>query len=345
VTKVISYTLGELASLLKVALEGDERCVIDGLASLQDAQAGKLSFLSNPVYISQLADTRASAVILSADMANACRTNKLISPQPYVSYARASQLFDRAAVKHSGVHASACVDKTAILGKDCYIAANAVVEAGVVIGNSSYIGPGSVIGEGSRVGARCRFHANVTLYHDVSVGDHVELHSGVVIGADGFGFAFNGRESVKIAQLGSVIIGSHVEIGACSTIDRGALENTVIEDGVKIDNQVQIGHNCKIGEHTVICGCSAVAGSVRIGRYCVLGGGSGVVGHIHIADRVKLSAMSLVSQSIDEAGTYSSGTGLMETTVWKKNIVRFRQLDSISKRLAKLEKKLPRGKA
>jgi UDP-3-O-[3-hydroxymyristoyl] glucosamine N-acyltransferase len=181
-------------------------------------------------------------------------------------------------------------------------------------------------------------YPNVTVYHDVAIGDAVVLHSSVVIGADGFGFAFDGRRSVKIAQLGGVRIGNDVEIGAGSTVDRGALDDTIIEQGVKIDNQVQIAHNCIVGEHTIICGCSAIAGSTSIGRYCTIGGGVGIIGHLRIADKVMISAMSLVSQSIGESGIYSSGTGLLESKEWKRNIVRFRQLDDMAKRLRELEK-------
>ena len=179
---------------------------------------------------------------------------------------------------------------------------------------------------------------NVTLYHRVTLGENVEIHSGAVLGADGFGFAFDGSKSVKIQQLGAVNIGDDVEIGACTTIDRGALEDTVISNGVKIDSQVQIAHNCKIGEHTIICGCVGLAGSVTIGKYCIMGGGSGAVGHISIANKVQVSAMSLVSQSILEAGMYSTGTIQAKTSEWKRNAIRFQQLDSIAKRLKEIEK-------
>ncbi len=342
-TQTKTYTLGRLASLLQVELQGDENCVIDGLATLQSAGPGKLSFLSNPAYSSQLAGTKASAVIVDAAMASACPGNKLISKLPYVTYAQASWLFDVREKVQSEVHASACVHESVRLAKNVSIGARAVIEAGAEIGEGSVIGPGCVIGSGCHVGRNCHLHANVTLYHRVTLGNNVEIHSGAVLGADGFGFAFDGSKSVKIAQLGAVVVGDDVEIGACTTIDRGALDDTVIEQGVKLDNQVQIGHNCTIGAHTVICGCTAIAGSTRIGKYCVLGGGSGVVGHIHIADRVRVSAMSLVSKSIDVVGTYSSGTGLMETLIWKRNIVRFRQLDEMAARLKKLERHSQEG--
>jgi len=199
------------------------------------------------------------------------------------------------------------------------------------------IGAGCYVGENVSLGKACKLHSNVTLYHGVVLGKNVKIHSGSVVGADGFGFAFDGSKSVKIHQLGGVKIGDDVEIGAGSTIDRGALEDTEIGNGVKIDNQVQIGHNCKIGEHTIICGCAGIAGSVTIGKYCIMGGGSGVVGHIAIADKVQVSAMSLVSQSIPEPGMYSTGTIQAKTSQWKRNAIRFQQLDSIAKRLKEIE--------
>lgn len=336
-TNAKTYTLGTLAELLQVELIGDPDCVIDGLATLQQASPGKLGFLSNPSYAKQLSNCKASAVIIAPRHIEACKLNKLVSETPYVIYARASQLFDNSLSASSTVHSTAVVNEYAELADDVSIGPNAVIEADVVIGPGSNIGPGCIVGEGSLIGEGCQLYSNVTIYHRVKLGNRVVIHSGAVIGADGFGFAFDGEKSIKIAQLGSVQIADDVEVGAGTTIDRGALDDTVIEQGVKIDNQVQIGHNCIIGAHSVICGCAAIAGSVVIGKYCVLGGGSGVVGHIRIADRVKVSAMSLVSQAIDTAGTYSSGTGIMETARWKKNIVRFRQLDDISKRLRSME--------
>jgi UDP-3-O-[3-hydroxymyristoyl] glucosamine N-acyltransferase len=332
------YTLGELAGLLDVQLHGDPSIPITGLATLKSATAGQLSFLSNPRYATQLASCRASAVIIDPEFASACPSAQLLSASPYVTYARASQLFAPARPVLPGIHSTACVDESAQIGAQVSIGANAVIEADVVIGAGSVIGAGTYVGARSRIGRDCMLYPNVTVYHDVSIGDSVVLHSSVVIGADGFGFAFDGRRSVKIAQLGGVQIGNDVEIGAGSTVDRGALDDTIIEQGVKIDNQVQIAHNCIVGEHTIICGCSAIAGSTSIGRYCTIGGGVGIIGHLRIADKVMISAMSLVSQSIGESGIYSSGTGLLESKEWKRNIVRFRQLDDMAKRLRELEK-------
>ena len=333
-----SYTLGEIASLLNLKLVGDGQCVINGIGTLKSASSGQLSFLSNPAYIDQLGACQASAVIVEEKHAEAFVSNVLISSSPYVSFAEATALFDDSPEPESGVHASAYVNDAVDLPDSVSIGANAVVEAGVIIGENCVIGPGCYLGNKAKLGSNCYLHSNVSLYHRVAIGNNAIIHSGAVIGADGFGFAFDGEKSVKIRQLGSVKIGDDVEIGACTTIDRGALEDTVICDGVKIDNQVQIGHNVTIGQHSVICGSAGVSGSVTIGKYCVLGGASGTVGHISIADKVRVSAMSLVSESITEPGTYSSGTWHMKTSQWKRSNIRFQQLDSITKRLKELEK-------
>lgn len=334
-----SYTLGALADLLGVRLVGDEDCLINGLATLATGVPGKLCFLSNPAYVRQLAECRASAVIIEEKFADACPVSKLISLAPYVSFAQATQLFDSTPIPPRGIHPSATVASSARLADNVSIGPNAVIEAGVSLDSGTCVGAGTFIGEGCQIGVNCRLFANVTLYHGVRLGNNVIVHSGTTIGADGFGFAFDGQKSVKIHQLGGVLVGDNVEIGASSTIDRGAIEDTIIEQGVKIDNQVQIGHNARIGEHTVICGCAAVAGSAEVGRYCVLGGGTGVVGHIRIVDRVRVSAMSLVTKSITEAGDYSSGTGIVSAPQWRRNAIRFNQLDSMAKRLRRLESK------
>jgi UDP-3-O-[3-hydroxymyristoyl] glucosamine N-acyltransferase len=332
VRKPTVYTLAELAVLLDVQMQGDPALVIDGLSSLKSAVPGKLSFLSNRSYANQLADCRASAVIIAPELSADCKIAQLLSSSPYVTYAKASQLFAPVSNTVPGIHAAACVHPSATIGQRVTIDCHAVVEAGAIIGSDCHISAGVFIGQNAVLGAGCKIYPNATIYHDVRIGNNAVIHASAVIGADGFGFAFDGKRSIKIAQLGSVNIGDDVEIGA------GALDDTVIEQGVKIDNQVQIAHNCVIGEHTIICGCSAIAGSTTIGRYCTIGGAVGIIGHLRIADKVMISAMSLVSQSISEPGIYSSGTGLLESNEWKRNIVRFRQLDDMAKRLRELEK-------
>ena len=334
-----TYNLGEIASTLGLNLVGDDLCKIDSIGSLNNATPGQLSFLSNPSYIEQLEKTQASAVIIEDRFANSCKTNALISKNPYLSFAQATALFKPILSRASGVHESAVIDQSAFIDDSVLIHPNVIVEANVIIAPGSVIGPNCYLGEGVVIGENCHLCSNVSLYHRVKLGNSVLIHSGSVIGSDGFGFASDGKKQVKIYQLGSVLIGDHVEIGACTTIDRGAIEDTVIGEGVKIDNQVQIGHNCRIGEHSVLCGCVGIAGSVSIGKYCVMGGASGAVGHITITDKVHVSAMSLVSESISEPGVYSSGTWHMKTSDWKRSSVRFKQLDLIHKRVRELEKK------
>ncbi|MEQ8955717.1 MAG: UDP-3-O-(3-hydroxymyristoyl)glucosamine N-acyltransferase [Gammaproteobacteria bacterium] len=332
-------TLGDLADLLDAELDGDATCTISGLGTLANAVPGQLSFLSNPSYVDKLAQTRASAVLLTAENANSCPTNKLICADPYVSFARASAVFARAISVEPGIHPAAVVAEPGALPASVAIGANAVIEAGVSLGEDCVIGPNCIVSADAVLGHGCVLHRAVVVYPEVVIGNNVTIHAGTVIGADGFGYAFDGNRAVKIHQLGSVRIGNDVEIGAGTTIDRGAIDDTMIGDGVKIDNQVQVGHNCIIGDHTRICGCVAIAGSAIIGKHCVLGGASGMIGHISIADGVQVSAMSLVSQSIREAGAYSSGTGQMEIGKWKRAIVRFQQLDNMAARLKALEKK------
>ncbi len=332
-----SYTLGELSSILDLELKGNADTKIFGIGTLKNAIAGEISFLSNMSYVDQLVDTSASAVILSHKFSKSCKVAQLLSNAPYVAFAKATALFAFTPKISAGVAPSAVVDPTAQLATGVRVGENVVIEAGVTVGANTTIGANSYVGENSTIGADCAISPGVTLYHTVKIGDKVTIHSASVIGADGFGFAFDGKKSIKIHQLGGVVIGNNVDIGAGTTIDRGALEDTIIGDGVKIDNQVQIGHNCIVGDHSIICGCAALAGSVTIGKYCIMGGGSGAVGHITIADKTQVSAMSLVSKSITEPAMYSSGTGHMKTSDWKRAIVRFQQLDSIAKRVKQLE--------
>ena len=339
-----SYSLGSLADLLGLTFEGNPETLVSGLATLSSASEDQLSFYHNTLYFSDLQKTRAAAVILSPVAAADCPVPVLLSDNPYVAYAKASRLFepDRLVGTNreisTGIHSSASIDASATIGKEVSIAANVVIEADVCIEEGCIIGANSVIGRGSSVGKNSLIYPSVTFYPDVQLGERGIIHSGVVIGSDGFGFAKDGQVQVKIAQLGGVLIGDDVEIGAGSTIDRGALEDTVIGHGVKIDNQVQIAHNVRIGENTVICGCSAVAGSSTIGKNCIIAGAVGIINHITIVDEVTVTAMSLVNKSISEKGTYSSGTGLSDTTKWKKNIVHFRQLDTLNDRVKLMER-------
>ncbi|MGH1372822.1 MAG: UDP-3-O-(3-hydroxymyristoyl)glucosamine N-acyltransferase [Cellvibrionaceae bacterium] len=333
------WTLQALSERLGATVEGDGLCEVIGINTLQQAQAGELSFLANPAYQRYLAATQATAVILKPEQTSLYSGNKLITDNPYLAYARLSGLFDPAPAALAGVHASATVDDTAKIGPGASIGPNATVSAGAVIGSHTHVGAGCFIGENTLLGDNTRLHANVTLYHGVTLGNRVTLHSGVVIGADGFGFAPSAEGWVKIHQVGGVMIGNDVEIGAGTTIDRGALDDTVIGNGVIIDNKVQIAHNVKIGENTAIAGCTGIAGSTTIGRNCTIAGAASIIGHLQIADGVHISVDTLVNKSITEPGSYSSGTVATPTKLWRKNAVRFGQLDKLATRLSALEKR------
>lgn len=335
-----AFTLQLLAAELGLELQGVATSnALTGIATLATAGPTELSFYHNPRYSTDLRNTRAAAVILRPEHAADCPVACMFTDNPYLAYARVSQLFAARAQLASGVHPAAHVDPTAILAAGVSVAAHVVIGAGTVIGAGSVIGANCVIGEGCIIGSNCFMHPNVTLYGGVSLGDRCTVHAGAVIGSDGFGFAKAAGRYHKIAQLGGVSIGDDVEIGAVTSIDRGALDNTVIGNGVKIDNQVQIAHNVRVGDNSVICGCSAIAGSSVIGKNCTIAGAVGVINHVNICDNVTVTAMSLVSQDITEAGVYSSGTGLDATSNWRRNIVRFRQLDDIWRRLLRLEKR------
>lgn len=339
-----AYRLQELADLLDAELSGDPDHLITGLGTLEAGLSDQLSFLANNNYQKYLPATRAGAVLLKSDQAEQCPSHSLIVDNPYVAFAKASQLFDPMAESTPGIHPSAIVHPSVSIGDGVTIDAGVVIEAGVVIGASSVIGANSVIGRDSQLGDGCRLYPNVTLYHGVTLGTQVTIHSSAVIGGDGFGFANENGEWVKIAQLGSVIIGDHVEIGANTNIDRGALDDTTIGNQVIIDSQVQIAHNVKIGDGTAIAGCVGIAGSTSIGRYCLIGGAVSIAGHISICDGVTITMGSVVMGSLSQKGTFSSGTAVMANKQWRKNAVRFSQLDQLARSVRRLEKKAGQAK-
>lgn len=332
-------TLGELAKRIDAHLRGEADCEIVRLAPLDTATPGCLGFLANPSYRKQLESTRASAVLLREQDAEHYAGNCLIHPDPYLAFARLTSLFDRAPSPSAGIHPSAVVSDDATLGQGVCIGPNVVIDAEVVIGEGTVIGANTVIGAGCRIGADCRLAANVTLYHGVTLGDRVIIHSSAVLGADGFGFANERGEWVKIHQLGGVVVGDDCEIGACTTIDRGALDDTIIGRGVKIDNHCQIAHNVRVGDRTAMAGFVGISGSTVIGKNCIFAGRSGTVGHITICDNVVVTAASVVTKSLHQPGSYSSGLPLAKTENWRKNAARFNQLDQLANRIRKLENK------
>lgn len=338
IAKVIAPVAGD------VEVRGDGDTVISGLGAIDTAVAGQVTHLSSAAYRRFLPDTNASAVLLRRADADDCPATAVVVPDPYVAFALVSQLFDDAPRLSTGIDATATVHPSAELDPSVAVGAHASIAGDVVLGARVEIGAGARVGEGTRIGAGSVIHPNATLYHGVTVGERCVIHSGAVIGADGFGFAPDPRgQWVAIAQLGGVTMGDDVVVGACSTIDRGAITDTVVRDGVKIDNQVQIGHNCDIGEHTLICGRVGIVGSTKIGRHCVFAGGAGVAGDqpVTICDHVQVASVTTVSRSIDTPGVYAGS--VLHNTVqrWRRNAVRFAELDDIAKRLARLEKDRP----
>lgn len=339
-SKSSSLTLGELAETLQLECVGDRSLKIRGLATLANAGEGELSFLANPKYQKQLAGTQASAVILHRKLADATTLPALLSDNPYLAFARATALFDDTPVI-VGVHHTASIASSAKLGDGVAVGPNVVIGENVEIGANSTLHAGVVIGDGVRLGQRCVLFPNVSVYHKVIVGDDARIHSNVVIGADGFGFAPDNGAWTKVFQLGSVRIGDRVEIGAGTTIDRGALDDTVIGNDVILDSQVLIAHNVVIGDGAAFAGRAGIAGSSVVGKHCTVGGGAAILGHLTIADRVHITSCTMVTKSIlEEGASYSSGTPMMATTDWRKSAVRFSQLDTLSKRLGEMEKKL-----
>ena len=342
----MSLTLGELAGQIKGDLQqGDPDCLIGAVATLQHAQAGDISFLANPGYRKYLQDTQASAVILKQEDAAACPTAVIVSSNPYASYARAAALIVPAARARQGVHPAAVVDPDSSVDAAAWIGPNCIVEKGAVVHAGAQLAGGCFVGAGSVIGADSRLAANVVICHEVTIGKRVNIAPGAVIGSDGFGLANEDGRWLNVPQLGSVRVGNDVEIGSNTTIDRGALDDTVLEEGVRLDNQIQVAHNVHIGAHTAIAGCVGISGSAKIGKYCMIGGGAGIVGHLEIADRVVITGMTMVTKSITKAGVYSSGVPAQENDAWNKTYARMRQLDKLARRIGRLERSLATGRA
>ncbi len=326
-----ALTLREIVAKLGGEAVGEVAAPLTGAATLDSARPTQIAFLANPKYRSKLAATKAGAVILGPGDRDAGTMPRIVSENPYAYYARTVALFHPPEAVNPGIHPFAQVDGNANVDAGAEIDAFAVVGAGSTVGKGARIGSHCVIGKGVSIGEGTVINARVTIYDGCTIGAHVIVHSGAVIGADGFGMARDAGRWIKIPQVGAVRIGDDVEIGANTTIDRGALDDTVIEEGAKLDNQIQVGHNCVIGAHTVIAGCTGISGSVTIGKHCMIGGGVGLVGHISICDHVTISGFSLITKSITEPGTYTSGLPFMPHAEWLRNAVHLRRLDKIAK--------------
>jgi UDP-3-O-[3-hydroxymyristoyl] glucosamine N-acyltransferase len=331
-------TLAELAERFGLELRGDGATRIRGVATLAGAGEGQLAFLANPRYRRDLATTAASAVVLAAGDAGDCPAPCLVARAPYVAFAKIAALFESVPAPAPGIHPSAVVAADAVVHPSAEIGPLAVIGARCQVGAGAVIGPGCILGDDNVVGPGCQLLARVTLVTRVRLGARVRIHPGAVLGAEGFGLAMDAGRWIKVPQLGGVVVGDDCEIGANTTIDRGALEDTVLEEDVRLDNQIQVGHNVRIGAHTAMAGCAAVAGSARIGRYCLVGGGVGITGHLEVCDKVTITAMSLVTASITEPGEYSSGMAVQDSRSWRRNAARFRQLDQLARRMGALPK-------
>lgn len=336
----INFTLSEIAEKIGATVLGDENHLVSSLATLASAKNHQIAFLANAKYKSQLNNTNAGAVIVSPESTDAFTGNMLVMKNPYLGFALTAQLLDNTPKSAENIHSSAVIADCVHLGENVSIGANAVIETGVVLGNNVSIGANCFIGKEAIIGENTQLWSNVSIYHRVELGRSVLVQSNTVIGSDGFGYANEKGNWLKIPQLGTVIIGDNVEIGACTTIDRGALDNTEIHDGVIIDNQVQIAHNVIVGKHSALAGGSAIAGSTTLGSYCVLGGNVGVSGHLTITDKTTITADTMVIQSIKEPGLYSSGMPAMKNRDWLKNNVRINKLEQLNKQVKVLQKQV-----
>lgn len=332
------YRLSDLVAKFGGDVLGDQATQIRRVAPLDSARTGDLAFLTSVKYQHQLAATRASAVILGRESAGATALPRIVCDNPYAYFARVSGLLNPPYVHSPGIDERACIAATARLASSVYVGPAAIVDDGAQIEDNVQIGAGCYVGRGTRIGAGTLMHPNSTIGHECVVGERSIIHSGAVIGADGFGMAMDDGRWLKIPQIGRVIIGADVEIGANTTIDRGALDDTIIEDDVKLDNQIQIGHNCHIGAHTAIAGCVGIAGSTRIGSYCRIGGSAMISGHLEIADNVEISGGTLVPNSILKAGKYTAVFPLSEHRDWSRNASLIRHLKQLRDRIRAVEK-------
>ncbi len=332
-----SYSLRDLVERFGGELVGDPETRVSRVATLENADAQSVAFLANPRYLRQVGETRAGAVILGPDARDATGAPRIVHANPYLYFARVSALLAPAAAAAGGIHPTAVVDPSAQVDETAEIGAHAIVSRGAVIGARAVVGAGSTVGENVRIGAETRLNPRVTVYGGCTLGERVIVHSGAVIGADGFGIAYDEDHWVKVPQVGAVRIGDDVEIGANTTIDRGAIDDTVIEDGVKLDNQIQIAHNVRIGAHTAIAACTGIAGSVSVGRNCRIGGAVGIAGHVSITDGVEISGHTSITKSIETPGVYSGVYPFEPNRDWRRNAAQLRHLAELVRRVRALE--------
>ncbi len=338
--KRADYSLKEIAALFGGCLLGDAETTVNQIATLENAQVGHLTFLASAKYCPLLAVTRATAIIIGVADAEATSLPRIVCDNPYVYFAKVSAFLNPPALVIPGIHSSAVIEEGAHIDPTAYIGPNVVIGADTRIGAGCAIMAGCSIGAGVSIGINARLYPRVVVYDNCILGNRLIAHSGVVIGADGFGIAMDEGRWLKIPQIGRVVIGNDVEIGANTTIDRGALDDTVIEDGVKLDNLIQIAHNVRIGAHTAIAGCVGIAGSAIIGRHCRIGGGTGILGHTQISDHVEISSYTMIGKSIREPGTYTGIFPFSSHKVWQKNAAQLRHLDELANKIKVLQQEI-----
>lgn len=329
-----------LAALVDGHVIGDDTRIVRGVANLSQAGEGDVSFLNSDKFAAFLPTTAASSVLVKESDVQPCAASLIVVKDPYLAYAKVATYLSAELYRQEGIHSSAMVDESAVVHKTAYIGPNVIVEAGAEIAEGVTLTANCYVGKNATIGKNSTIKANVSIYADTEIGERALVHCGSVLGSDGFGLANDAGEWVKIPQLGRLIIGNDVEIGANCAIDRGAIDNTIIHDGVKIDNLVHIAHNVEICDHTAIAGCVGIAGSTKIGKHCTVAGAAAITGHIEIGDNVHIGGMGMVTKSLTEAGHYSSGLPAEPTAKWRRNVVRFRQMDKLEKRLKLLENEL-----
>jgi UDP-3-O-[3-hydroxymyristoyl] glucosamine N-acyltransferase len=338
--KRTAYRLADIVARFGGRVLGNADATVNQVATLDSSQAGDITFLASGKYRAQLATTHAGAVIVGESDADATQIPRIVCGNPYAYFAKVSALMNPAPQAAPGIHPGAVIGENAQIDPSVHIAANVVIGCGAKIGADSIIMEGCSIGTGVTIGAGTRLYPRVVVYHDCVLGNRLIVHSGVVIGADGFGIAMDEGRWLKIPQIGRVVIGDDVEIGANTTIDRGALDDTVIEDGVKLDNQIQVAHNVRIGAHTAIAGCVGIAGSTTIGRHCRIGGSAGILGHLQIADHVEISSFTLIGKSIREPGSYTGIFPFSKNEEWRKNASHLRHLDGLADKIKILQQEI-----
>ncbi len=338
--KKTAYRLTDIVARFGGRVMGNGDTTVSQIATLDSAQSDRIAFLANSKYRAQLATTHAGAVILGEPDADATTLPRVVCDNPYAYFAKVSALLNPPPQLEPGIHPSAVIGNGAKVDPSAHVGAHVTIGAGASIGAGCVVMEGCSIGAGTVLGRNARLYPRVVVYHDCVIGNNLIAHAGAVIGADGFGMAMEKGRWLKIPQIGRVVIGDDVEIGANTTIDRGALDDTVIEDDVKLDNQIQVAHNVRIGAHTAIAGCVGIAGSARIGKYCRIGGSAGILGHLEIADGVEIASFTLVGKSIREPGSYAGIYPFAKNDEWRKNAVHLRHLDELAHKVKLLQQEI-----